>query len=69
LLVVDPINFEVHQGVVFGFFGPNCAGTTTAQRMLTALLEPTEGRIVMNDHDLAHDAYPVEMIMLMITAS
>jgi ABC-2 type transport system ATP-binding protein len=42
LLAVDPSNFEVHQGVVFGFFGPNCAGKTTAQRMLTTLLEPTD---------------------------
>jgi ABC-2 type transport system ATP-binding protein len=28
--------------------------------MLTTLLEPTEGRIVINGHDLAHDAYPVK---------
>ena len=69
LLTVDPINFDVHQSVVFGFFAPNCAGTTTVQRMVTPLLHPTEGRMVMNDHDLAHDAYPVKMIMPMIAAS
>ena len=60
LLAVDHINFEVHQGEIFGFLGPNGAGKTTTQRMLTTLLEPTEGRIVINGHDLARDAYPVK---------
>jgi ABC-2 type transport system ATP-binding protein len=63
LLAVDHINFEVGQGEVFGFLGPNGAGKTTTQRMLTTLLEPTEGRIVINGHDLAHDAYPVKRQM------
>ncbi|MBL7184131.1 MAG: ABC transporter ATP-binding protein, partial [Anaerolineae bacterium] len=63
LLAVDHINFEVHQGEIFGFLGPNGAGKTTTQRMLTTLLEPTEGRIVINGHDLAHDAYPVKRQM------
>lgn len=56
LLAVDHINFEVRQREVFGFLGPNGAGKTTTQRMLTTLLEPTEGRIVINGHDLAHEA-------------
>ncbi len=63
LLAVDHINFEVHQGEVFGFLGPNGAGKTTTQRMLTTLLEPTEGRIVIFGYDLTHDAYPVKRQM------
>jgi len=63
LLAVDHINFTVHQGEVFGFLGPNGAGKTTTQRMLTTLLEPTEGSIVVNGHDLARDAYPVKRQM------
>ncbi len=63
VLAVDHINFEVHQGEVFGFLGPNGAGKTTTQRMLTTLLEPTEGRIVIHGHNLAHDAYPVKRRM------
>jgi ABC-2 type transport system ATP-binding protein len=62
-LAVDHIAFEVRQGEVFGFLGPNGAGKTTTQRMLTTLLEPTEGRIVINGHDLARDAYPVKRQM------
>jgi len=63
VLAVDHISFEVHQGEVFGFLGHNGAGKTTTQRMLTTLLEPTEGRIVIHGHDLARDAYPVKRKM------
>jgi len=63
LLAVDHINFEVRQGEVFGFLGPNGAGKTTTQRMLTTLLEPTEGRIIIHGHDLARDPYPVKRQM------
>jgi ABC-2 type transport system ATP-binding protein len=63
LLAVDHIDFQVRQGEVFGFLGPNGAGKTTTQRMLTTLLEPTEGRIVIEGHDLAHDAYPAKRRM------
>ena len=63
VLAVDHVSFEVRQGEVFGFLGPNGAGKTTTQRMLTTLLEPTEGRIIINGHDLARDAYPVKRQM------
>ncbi len=62
-LAVDHINFEVRQGEIFGFLGPNGAGKTTTQRMLTTLLEPTEGSIIIHGHDLARDAYPVKRRM------
>ena len=63
VLAVDHINFQVQEGEVFGFLGPNGAGKTTTQRMLTTLLEPTEGCITIHGHDLAHDAYPVKRQM------
>ncbi|MFO8035904.1 MAG: ATP-binding cassette domain-containing protein [Anaerolineales bacterium] len=63
LLAVDHINFQVKQGEVFGFLGPNGAGKTTTQRMLTTLLEPTEGRIRIQGHDLAHDPTPIKKQM------
>ena len=54
------INFAVEQGEIFGFLGPNGAGKTTTQRMLTTLLTPTEGRILINGHDLSRDSYPAK---------
>jgi len=59
-LAVDQIDFTVKQGEIFGFLGPNGAGKTTTQRMLTTLLTPTEGQILILGHDLAHDAYPAK---------
>lgn len=60
VLAADHVSFEVRQGELFGFLGPNGAGKTTTQRMLTSLLEPSEGRILINGHDLANDAYPAK---------
>ena len=40
---VDGLTFEVPSGVVYGFLGPNGAGKTTTMRMLTGLIEPTDG--------------------------
>jgi ABC-2 type transport system ATP-binding protein len=40
---VDHISFDIDEGEVFGFLGANGAGKTTSIRMLTGLLEPTEG--------------------------
>ena len=63
LLAVNHINFEVLRGEVFGFLGPNGAGKTTTQRMLTTLLEPTEGRIHIFGHDIGRDSYPARRQM------
>lgn len=49
---VDAIDFEVEKGEVFGFLGANGAGKTTAIRMLTGLLEPTEGRAIVAGFDV-----------------
>ncbi len=63
LLAVDHINFTVKRGEIFGFLGPNGAGKSTTQRMLTTLLTPTEGQILIFGHDLARDAYPAKRQM------
>ena len=54
-LAVDHVNFHVMAGEVFGFLGPNGAGKTTTQRMLTGILEPTEGAAYVLDHDMSKD--------------
>jgi len=42
---VDKINFEVKQGEIFGFLGPNGSGKTTTIRMMLGLLHPTSGYV------------------------
>ena len=49
---VDQITFDVAQGEVFGFLGANGAGKTTAIRMLTGLLAPSEGSATVAGYDV-----------------
>lgn len=49
---VDHISFEVGKGEIFGFLGANGAGKTTAIRMLTGLLVPTEGEAVVAGYEV-----------------
>jgi ABC-2 type transport system ATP-binding protein len=48
---VDHISFAVAEGVIFGFLGPNGAGKTTTIKMLTTVLAPSAGRLLIAGHD------------------
>ncbi len=52
---VDRISFAVAPGEVFGFLGANGAGKTTAIKMLTGLLTPTEGDAGVLGYSVAED--------------
>jgi ABC-2 type transport system ATP-binding protein len=49
---VRDIDLEVHRGEVLGLLGPNGAGKTTTVRLLTALIEPTEGTAAIDGFDV-----------------
>jgi ABC-2 type transport system ATP-binding protein len=51
---VDGISFSVERGEVLGFLGPNGAGKSTTMRMITGFMPPTEGRVTVGGHDVAH---------------
>jgi ABC-2 type transport system ATP-binding protein len=53
---VDHISFDIDEGEIFGFLGANGAGKTTAIRMLTGLLAPTEGTATVAGFDVRTDA-------------
>ena len=40
---VDDVSFRIGKGEIFGFLGSNGCGKTTTMKMLTGLLEPSEG--------------------------
>ena len=54
---VDGLNLEVKNGEIFGFLGPNGAGKSTTIKMITGVLQPDEGTIVLNGVDIKKDAY------------
>ena len=49
---VDDISFSVSKGEIFGFLGPNGAGKTTTIKMLTTLLNPTDGTADIAGYDI-----------------
>lgn len=52
LRAVDGISFEVKKGELFGFLGPNGAGKTTSLSMISGLLRPDLGTVMLGDIDV-----------------
>ena len=55
---VDDLSLHVSRGKVYGFIGPNGAGKTTTIRLMTGILTPSAGRVLIGGHDMARD--PIE---------
>ncbi len=55
LVAVDHVGFAVEEEEIFGFLGPNGAGKTTTLRMLTGVIEPTEGTAIVQGHDICEE--------------
>ncbi|MFZ9660626.1 MAG: ABC transporter ATP-binding protein [Chitinophagaceae bacterium] len=45
---VDDVSFSIPKGSIFGLLGPNGAGKTTLLRMITGILYPDNGSILLN---------------------
>lgn len=43
--VVDDLNLDIPQGVVYGFLGPNGSGKSTTMKMLLSLIRPSSGEV------------------------
>jgi len=55
LIAVDHISFEIYKGEIFGMIGPNGAGKSTTFAMMTTLVKPTGGRIIVSGLDTEKD--------------
>ncbi|HVG63504.1 MAG TPA: ATP-binding cassette domain-containing protein, partial [Hyalangium sp.] len=51
---VDGISFEIKPGERVGFLGPNGAGKTTTLKVLSGLLHPSEGEVLVDGHVPRH---------------
>lgn len=55
---VDSLDLHVRQGEIFGFLGPNGAGKTTTVKILSGIMRPSSGRVLIAGYDV--DRQPVE---------
>ena len=58
-VAVNGISFSVEEGTIFAFLGPNGAGKTTTIKMMTTVLAPTEGRLLISGYNVATDKMQV----------
>jgi len=45
---VDDISFSIEEGEIVGYIGPNGAGKSTTIKMMTGILQPTAGKLLVN---------------------
>ena len=60
---VDSVNFEVRPGEIYGLLGPNGAGKTTTISIISGLLKPDAGEVVVADKPFWSDPQAAKRIM------
>lgn len=55
LRAVDGLDLEVAQGEFYAFLGPNAAGKTTTIKMISGLLRPTSGTVIVGGYDMIRE--------------
>jgi ABC-2 type transport system ATP-binding protein len=55
IAAVEGISFTVRPGEVLGYLGPNGSGKSTTVKMITGLLEPTDGAILYRGQPIGDD--------------
>lgn len=69
IAAVDNISFEMGAGEIYGLLGPNGAGKTTTLRMVSGLLRPSGGRVIINDQDVTEHPNQVKRLIGYLTAN
>ncbi len=53
---VDDMNLTIEDGIIYGLLGPNGAGKSTTLKMMTGILKPTQGDIIINGSSIISDS-------------
>jgi len=53
--VVDDVSFAVRPGEITGYLGPNGSGKSTTVKIITALIEPSRGKVLLDGQDIRRD--------------
>ena len=62
-VAVDDLSFTLEEGSFLGLLGRNGAGKSTTLKMITGLLEPTQGAITVLGHDVRTDGLAARRLM------
>ncbi len=60
LVAVRNLNLQIKKGTVFGFLGPNGSGKSTTVKMLTGLLTPTAGEVLIGGKSIFNSALEIK---------
>jgi ABC-2 type transport system ATP-binding protein len=52
---IENVNLTIAPGEIVGYLGPNGAGKSTTVKIITGLLEPTDGRVLFDGKDIRQD--------------
>ena len=63
VIAVRNVSFSVKKGEIFTIMGPNGAGKTTILKILSGLLLPTEGDVIIDNINLAENPVDVRRIV------
>lgn len=63
LAALDNFSLEVEQGSIFGLLGPNGAGKTTLIRILTTLMRPSSGEVLIDGLDPLKDDLAIRRLI------
>lgn len=57
---IDCISFEISKGELYGILGPDGAGKTTTCRILAGIMKPSEGTVIIGEHDVVKDGEKIK---------
>lgn len=60
---IDDVNLKIKDGEIVGFIGLNGAGKTTLIKMLTGVLKPDEGQILIDGYDIVKEPIQAKQII------
>ena len=60
---VNGVSFTIHKGEIFGLLGPNGAGKTTTILMLSTVLEPDRGDVIVGGYSMRHNGDAVRSLI------
>ena len=61
--VVDNVSMNVKKGEIYGFIGKNGAGKTTSIKMLSSLIMPTSGEIIIDNKNIKDNRTEIKQII------